>query len=86
MKRCARNTLSHTLLPIFCLLVGAVLIALSVYACIGVSFFPILLILLIPFAGGLIPPLFRFFLQKAFDVLIRPGQAHGLFCDLPDGV
>jgi len=53
MKRCTRNTLSNTLLPIFCLLVGSVGIALSVYACIGVSFFPILLLLLIPFAAGL---------------------------------
>ena len=49
MKRCARITLSNMLLPIFCLLVGAGLITLSAYACIGVSFFPILLI---PFAVG----------------------------------
>ena len=53
MKRCTRNTLSNSLLPIFCLLVGAGLISLSVYACIGVSFFPILLMLLLPFAAGL---------------------------------
>ena len=53
MKRCVRKNFSNALLPVFCLLVGAGVIALSFYACIGVSFFPILLMLLLPFAGGL---------------------------------
>ena len=50
MKRCTRKNLANALLPIFCLLVGAGLITLSVYACIGVSFFPILFMLFLPFA------------------------------------
>ena len=53
MKRCTRNNLANALLPIYGLLVGAGVIALSAYACISVSFFPILLMLLLPFAGGL---------------------------------
>lgn len=52
MKCCVRKNFSNALLPVFCLLLGAGVIALSVYACIGVSFFPILLMLLLPFAVG----------------------------------
>jgi len=50
MKRCARKNLANALLPIFCLLVGAGIIGLGVYACAVLSFSPILLIL---FTAGL---------------------------------
>ena len=53
MKRCARKNFANALLPIFCLLVGAGLITLSACACVGVSFFPILFTLFLPFTAGL---------------------------------